>query len=39
VVAAVEAALAGSGLEVLGTVPSPILGPAGNREFLTAARR
>jgi 23S rRNA (cytidine1920-2'-O)/16S rRNA (cytidine1409-2'-O)-methyltransferase len=39
VVAAVEAALADRGLEVLGTVPSPILGPAGNREFLTAARR
>ena len=39
VVAAVEAALGASGLEVLGTVPSPILGPAGNREFLTAARR
>ncbi|MBC7358426.1 MAG: TlyA family RNA methyltransferase [Desulfacinum sp.] len=28
----------GLGLEVLGVVPSPILGPKGNREFLLAAR-
>jgi 23S rRNA (cytidine1920-2'-O)/16S rRNA (cytidine1409-2'-O)-methyltransferase len=27
------------GFEVAGSVPSPILGPAGNREFLVAARR
>jgi 23S rRNA (cytidine1920-2'-O)/16S rRNA (cytidine1409-2'-O)-methyltransferase len=27
------------GWRVLGTVPSPLLGPAGNREFLIAARR
>lgn len=27
------------GWEVLGVVPSPILGPAGNREFLIGARR
>jgi len=27
------------GFAVLGSVPSPILGPAGNREFLVAARR
>lgn len=27
------------GFETLGSIPSPILGPAGNREFLLAARR
>jgi 23S rRNA (cytidine1920-2'-O)/16S rRNA (cytidine1409-2'-O)-methyltransferase len=39
VVAEVEAALRSEGLDVLGTVESPVLGPAGNREFLAAARR
>jgi 23S rRNA (cytidine1920-2'-O)/16S rRNA (cytidine1409-2'-O)-methyltransferase len=39
VVAEVEASLRGEGFSVLGTTPSPLLGPAGNREFLTAARR
>ena len=39
VVAAVEETLRSLGLSVLGTVPSPLLGPAGNREFLSAARR
>lgn len=33
-----ETAIA-SGLEVLGCIPSPILGPKGNKEFLIAARR
>jgi 23S rRNA (cytidine1920-2'-O)/16S rRNA (cytidine1409-2'-O)-methyltransferase len=31
--------LAGEGWTVLGIVPSPITGPAGNKEFLVAARR
>jgi 23S rRNA (cytidine1920-2'-O)/16S rRNA (cytidine1409-2'-O)-methyltransferase len=39
VVAEVQAALQGLGLRTLGTTPSPLLGPAGNREFLVAARR
>ncbi len=40
VCAEIEAWLAGlPGWRVLGLVPSPILGPAGNREFLIAARR
>jgi 23S rRNA (cytidine1920-2'-O)/16S rRNA (cytidine1409-2'-O)-methyltransferase len=39
VVAEVEASLRAEGFVVLGTTPSPLLGPAGNREFLTAARR
>ncbi|GAC1547075.1 MAG: TlyA family rRNA (cytidine-2'-O)-methyltransferase [Myxococcales bacterium] len=39
VVAQVEAALAAEGFAVVGTTPSPLLGPAGNREFLTASRR
>jgi len=37
VVAEVEAALVGLGLRALGHTPSPLLGPAGNREFLVAA--
>ena len=37
VVREVEVALAGLGLSVLGSSPSPLLGPAGNREFLVAA--
>jgi len=39
VVAEVDLALRAQGFSVLGTTPSPLLGPAGNREFLTAARR
>src|SRR4051812_36882700 len=39
VVAQVEEDLRGRGLAVLGSTESPILGPAGNREFLVAARR
>jgi 23S rRNA (cytidine1920-2'-O)/16S rRNA (cytidine1409-2'-O)-methyltransferase len=38
-VAEVAQALAGLGCEVLGDVESPIKGPAGNVEFLVAARR
>ncbi len=37
VVAEVEQALAGLGARVLGNTPSPLVGPAGNREFLVAA--
>ena len=36
--AAVRAAIEAQGWTVLGLVPSPILGGAGAREFLTAAR-
>ncbi|MFN2638487.1 MAG: hypothetical protein ABR585_15940 [Gemmatimonadaceae bacterium] len=32
------AALEKAGFRVLGSTPSPILGPAGNREFLLAGR-
>jgi 23S rRNA (cytidine1920-2'-O)/16S rRNA (cytidine1409-2'-O)-methyltransferase len=39
VVAHVEEDLRSRGLSVLGSTESPILGPAGNREFLVAARR
>jgi 23S rRNA (cytidine1920-2'-O)/16S rRNA (cytidine1409-2'-O)-methyltransferase len=39
VVAAVEEELRRLGLSVLGSTESPILGPAGNREFLVAGRR
>ena len=39
VVLKIEESLKGFGLTVLGAVPSPLLGPAGNREFLVAARR
>ena len=38
VVADVSEALQGAGFRVLGTTPSPVLGPAGNREFLLAGR-
>ncbi|HEY6013444.1 MAG TPA: TlyA family RNA methyltransferase [Candidatus Limnocylindrales bacterium] len=38
VVREVGQAAAGHGLEVGGTIPSPILGPEGNREFLLWAR-
>jgi 23S rRNA (cytidine1920-2'-O)/16S rRNA (cytidine1409-2'-O)-methyltransferase len=37
VVGEVEQALAALGLRVLGSAPSPLLGPAGNREFLVAS--
>ncbi len=37
-VADVRAALTALGLTVLGETPSPLLGPAGNREFLVAAK-
>ena len=39
VVAEVSAALAQLGLAVIGSTESPIQGPAGNREFIVAARR
>lgn len=39
VVAEVQAALQALGLRTLGATPSPLLGPAGNREFLVAAQR
>lgn len=39
VVRGIEAELARLGFAVLGSTPSPVLGPAGNREFLVAARR
>ncbi len=39
VVARIAAWLETQGWSVLGTDPSPLLGPAGNREFLIAARR
>jgi 23S rRNA (cytidine1920-2'-O)/16S rRNA (cytidine1409-2'-O)-methyltransferase len=39
VVAEVQAALQALGLRTLGATASPLLGPAGNREFLVAARR
>ena len=39
VVARIAAWLETQGWSVLGTEPSPLLGPAGNREFLVAARR
>jgi 23S rRNA (cytidine1920-2'-O)/16S rRNA (cytidine1409-2'-O)-methyltransferase len=39
VVAQVEDELRRLGLAVLGSTESPVLGPAGNREFLVAARR
>jgi 23S rRNA (cytidine1920-2'-O)/16S rRNA (cytidine1409-2'-O)-methyltransferase len=39
VVAEVQAALQALGLRALGATASPLLGPAGNREFLVAARR
>jgi 23S rRNA (cytidine1920-2'-O)/16S rRNA (cytidine1409-2'-O)-methyltransferase len=39
VVREIEAELRRLGFEVLGATPSPILGPAGNREFLVGARR
>jgi 23S rRNA (cytidine1920-2'-O)/16S rRNA (cytidine1409-2'-O)-methyltransferase len=35
----ISAAAEAEGFEKLGLTPSPILGPAGNREFLLAARR
>jgi 23S rRNA (cytidine1920-2'-O)/16S rRNA (cytidine1409-2'-O)-methyltransferase len=38
VVGDVSEALQGAGFRVLGTTPSPVLGPAGNREFLLAGR-
>jgi 23S rRNA (cytidine1920-2'-O)/16S rRNA (cytidine1409-2'-O)-methyltransferase len=38
VVSKIEQTLEGFGLLVLGSVPSPLLGPAGNREFLVAAK-
>jgi 23S rRNA (cytidine1920-2'-O)/16S rRNA (cytidine1409-2'-O)-methyltransferase len=38
VCARIHAFLEGAGWRVLGIEPSPILGPAGNREFLIAAR-
>lgn len=38
-VAEVSALLGELGCDVLGSVPSPLLGPAGNVEFLVAARR
>jgi 23S rRNA (cytidine1920-2'-O)/16S rRNA (cytidine1409-2'-O)-methyltransferase len=39
VVEEIEAALRGLGLATLGSTESPIVGPAGNHEFLVAARR
>ncbi len=39
VVKELEIELQRLGFELLGSIPSPILGPAGNREFLLAARR
>jgi len=39
VVQGVEEAVRGLGLSVLGSTASPIQGPAGNREFLVAARQ
>jgi 23S rRNA (cytidine1920-2'-O)/16S rRNA (cytidine1409-2'-O)-methyltransferase len=39
VVRAIEEGFRGLGFEVVGSEPSPLLGPAGNREFLVAARR
>ena len=38
VVEDVQGALRGLGFSVVGATPSPILGPAGNREFLVAGR-
>jgi 23S rRNA (cytidine1920-2'-O)/16S rRNA (cytidine1409-2'-O)-methyltransferase len=38
VVEDVQGALRGLGFAVLGATPSPLLGPAGNREFLVAGR-
>ena len=38
VVEEVCGALRGLGFAVLGSIPSPLLGPAGNREFLVAGR-
>ena len=38
VVEDVQGALRGLGFAVLGVTPSPLLGPAGNREFLVAGR-
>jgi 23S rRNA (cytidine1920-2'-O)/16S rRNA (cytidine1409-2'-O)-methyltransferase len=39
VVKEIENELVRLGFEPLGSIPSPIVGPAGNREFLLAARR
>ncbi|MBM3506982.1 MAG: TlyA family RNA methyltransferase [Alphaproteobacteria bacterium] len=39
VTARIQAWLAARGWHVLGVTPSPLLGPAGNREFLVGARR
>jgi 23S rRNA (cytidine1920-2'-O)/16S rRNA (cytidine1409-2'-O)-methyltransferase len=38
VVEDVQGALRGLGFALLGATPSPLLGPAGNREFLIAGR-
>jgi len=38
VVSEIEKALESFGAKVLGATPSPLLGPAGNREFLVAAK-
>jgi 23S rRNA (cytidine1920-2'-O)/16S rRNA (cytidine1409-2'-O)-methyltransferase len=38
VVSEIEKTLESIGLSVLGSIPSPLLGPAGNREFLVAAK-
>jgi 23S rRNA (cytidine1920-2'-O)/16S rRNA (cytidine1409-2'-O)-methyltransferase len=38
VVSEIEKALESFGVEVLGATPSPLVGPAGNREFLVAAK-
>jgi 23S rRNA (cytidine1920-2'-O)/16S rRNA (cytidine1409-2'-O)-methyltransferase len=38
VVAGIERELGSLGFQVIGSTPSPLIGPAGNREFLVAAR-
>jgi 23S rRNA (cytidine1920-2'-O)/16S rRNA (cytidine1409-2'-O)-methyltransferase len=38
VVSEIKKALESFGVEVLGATPSPLIGPAGNREFLVAAK-